>query len=309
VRVYPIYPFAQADQGNIFCLKGETHQAEYLTMRIFTNRTMIMIHARRDTIQEKVIVDFVNRHFKYKVQGESGIFIHHCNDESNSKNRFFHWLYWNYQQMHGKDPRDLRAEIESKPQRPIKINWIEKANIITNIPISIEVINTIYLKFTFRHDNATAYMHNFLRGYFRTHIISHSGDRDHYLVKVDNEAVKEKLLTLLKRNRIMQYYVSFTYNQQQISQLIAANNPFVPQNENEQSKINKAYKLLKVSQEEELSEIKKRYKKLLYKYHPDRVFNQGQELIDKYTMTFQSIQSAFETIQADKNAQTILRAS
>jgi len=278
-------------------------------MRIFANRNVIQIHARRDSIEEKVIVDFVNRHFKYKVQGESGIFIHHCNEELNSKKRFFHWLYWSYQQMHGKDPRDLREEIESKPQRPIKINWIEKANIITNIPITIDVINNIYLKFTFRQDNVTGHMHNFLRGYFRTHIISHAADRDHYLVKVDNEAVKEKCLTLLKRTRIMQYYVSFTYNQQQISQLLAANNPFIPQNESEQSKIDKAYKLLKVSPEEELSEIKKRCKKLLYKYHPDRVYNQGQELIDKYTMTFQSIQSAFETIQADRNAQTTLRAS
>lgn len=278
-------------------------------MRIFANGNMILVHARRDSIQEKVIVDFVNRHFKYKVQSESSIFIHHCNDELNSKKRFFHWLYWSYQQMHGKDARDLREEIESKPQRPIKINWIDKANIISNIPISIEVINKIYLKFTFKQETATTYMHNFLRGYFRTHVISHNGERDHYLIKVDNEAVKEKLLTLLKRTRIMQYYVSFTYNQLQISQLLAANNHFIPQKESERSKIDKAYKLLKVSPEDELSEIKKRCKKLLYKYHPDRVYNQGQEVIDKYTTTFQSIQSAFECIQADKNAQTTLKAS
>lgn len=278
-------------------------------MRIFANRSMILIHARRDSIQEKVIVDFVDRHFKYKVQGESSLFVHHCDDEIKSKDRFFHWLYWHYQQMHGKEPSELRAEIESNPQRPIKINWIEKANIITNIPITIEVINTIYVKFTFRQDSATAHMHNFLRGYFRTHIISNQIDRDQYLIKVDNEDVKEKLSDLLKRTRIMQYYVSFTYNQQQISQLLAANNHFIPQNKGEHAKIEKAYKLLKVTPEDDLSAIKKRYKKLLYKYHPDRVYNQGQELIDKYTMTFQAIQSAFETIEADKSAQTTLRAS
>lgn len=277
-------------------------------MRIFTNRNMILIHARRDTVQEKVIVDFVNRHFKYKVQGESSIFIHHCNDESNIKNRFFHWLYWSYQQMHGKEAIDLRAEIESNPQRPIKINWIERANIITNIAVSIEVINNIYLKFTFKPESSTAYIHNFLRGYFRTHIIS-AGDRDQYLIKVDSEVVKEKLMTLLNRNRIMQYYVSFTYNQQQISQLLASNNHFVPQKESEQAKIEKAYKLLNVSPSDELSEIKKRFKKLLYKYHPDRVYNQGQAIIEKYTLTFQAIQAAFESIEADRNAQSVLRAS
>ncbi|MDO9055006.1 MAG: DnaJ domain-containing protein, partial [Sulfuricurvum sp.] len=79
--------------------------------------------------------------------------------------------------------------------------------------------------------------------------------------------------------------------------------------ESEQIKIDKAYKLLNVSQGEELSEIKKRFKKLLYKYHPDRVYNQGPEVVDKYTLTFQSIQAAFETIQADKSTQTTLRAS
>lgn len=211
--------------------------------------------------------------------------------------------------MHGKEPNDLREEIESQPQRPIKIKWIEKANIIINIPISIEVINKIYVKFAFKQENATTYMHNFLRAYFRTHIISLAGDRDHYLVKVDSEAVKEKLLILLKRTRIMQYHVSFLYNRHHISQLLASNNYFEPQIESEQSKIDKAYKLLKVSPEEDISVIKKRCKKLLHKYHPDRVFNQGQEIIDKYTLTFQSIQAAFETIQTDKNAQTTLKAS
>lgn len=278
-------------------------------MRIFANGNMIQIHARRDSIEEKVILDFVNRHFNYKIQGKSSIFIHHRNEELTSKKKFFYWLYWNYQQMHGKDPRDLREEIESKPHRPIKINWIEKANIITNMPITIDVINKIYLKFTFKQDNAAAYMHNFLRSYFRTHTVSHAGDRDQYLIKVDNEVVKEKLLALLKRTRIMQYYVSFTYNQQQISQLLAANNHFIPQQESEQAKIDKAYKLLNVKPDEELFVIKKTFKKLLYKYHPDRVYNQGQELIDKYTTAFQSIQTAFETIQADRNAQTTLRAS
>lgn len=278
-------------------------------MRIFASRNIIQIDARRDSLEERVIMDFVNRHFKYKVQGKSGIFIHHCNEELMSKKKFFHWLYWNYQQRHGKGSGDLREEIESKPQRPIKINWIEKANVITNIPITIDVINNIYLRFTFRQDNATGYMHNFLRSYFRTHTISHAGDRDHYLVKVDSEAVKEKLLALLKRTRIMEYYVSFTYNQQQISQLLASNNHFIPQKESERSKIEKAYKLLNVSPQEELAAIKKSVKKLLYKYHPDRVYNQGQELIDKYTTAFQSIQTAFECIQADRNAQTELRAS
>lgn len=278
-------------------------------MRIFANRNMILIHARRDTIQEKVIVDFVDRHFKYKVQGESTLFVHHCNEELMSKQRFFHWLYWSYQQMHGKDPCDLREEIESNPKRPIKISWIEKANLLANIPISIEVINNIYIKFIFRHDSATHYMHSFLRGYFRNHIISNASDRDHYLVKVDSEDVKEKLITLLKRTRIMQYYVSFSYNQQHISQLLASNNHFIPQQETDRSKLEKAYKLLKVSPNDELSMIKKRYKKFLHKYHPDRVYNQGQEVIDKYTTVFQSIQSAFETIQSERNAQTELRAS
>ena len=280
-----------------------------ISMRIFTNQNMILIHARRDTVHEKVIVDFVNRHFKYKIQGESSIFIHHCNDELNSKNRFFHWLYWSYQQMHGKDPQELRKEIESKPHRPIKINWIEKANIITNVAILVEVINTIYVKFSLRNEGSGNYMHNFLRGYFRNHIISNASDRDHYLVKVDSEVVKEKLIALLKRTRIMQYYVNFTYNQQHISQLLASNNHFTPQQESDRSKLDKAYKLLKASPEEELSVIKKRFKKLLYKYHPDRVYNQGQEMIDKYTMTFQLIQGAFECIEADRNAQTALRAS
>ncbi len=279
-------------------------------MRIFTNRNMIQIHAKRDSIQEKVIVDFVDRHFKYKVQGGSSTFIHHCNDEINSKKRFFNWLYWSYQQTYGRDPRDLKAEIESKPHRPIMIKWIEQANIIPKMQISIDVINAVYLKFSFHQDHTGSSMHHFLRGYFRTHVISHSQwDRDQYLVKVDNEAVKEKLSTLLKRTRIMQYHVNFIYNQQHISQLLAVNNDFIPQKESEQAKLDKAYTLLKVSPADELAIIKKRVKKLLYQYHPDRVYNEGKAIVDKYTLTFQAIQEAFACIEEERKTQTTLKAS
>lgn len=277
-------------------------------MRIFANKTMILIHARRDTVHERVIMDFVNRHFKYKVQNQSNIFIHHRQEEMSSKQKFFNWLYWSHQQTHGKDAASLREEIESKPHRPIMIKWIDTANIISNISISIEVIHKVYLKFTVQQDHAAPHMHNFLRSYFRTHTISYEGDRDKYLIKVDTEGVKEKLLALLNRTRIMQYYVNFSYNNHQISQLLAANNPYIPQKESEQAKIDKAYKFLNVSPNDELSVIKKSVKKLLYKYHPDRVYNQGQAIVDKYTITFQSIQQAFEYIQADKT-QTELRAS
>ena len=68
------------------------------------------------------------------------------------------------------------------------------------------------------------------------------------------------------------------------------------------SKLDLAYKLLDVSKTDTDAEVKKAYKRLMLKYHPDRLASQGltPEMIKLYTEKAKDIQEAFDLIKQDR---------
>jgi len=62
-----------------------------------------------------------------------------------------------------------------------------------------------------------------------------------------------------------------------------------------------AYKVLGISKEAEVAEIKKAYRELVKKYHPDKVITDDQALKAGAEEKFKQVQKAYETIQKERN--------
>ena len=64
----------------------------------------------------------------------------------------------------------------------------------------------------------------------------------------------------------------------------------------------KAYSVLGANRDETMSEIKKRYRKLVKEHHPDIIRGQGasQSIIDEATAKLQEINEAYEIVKKDK---------
>jgi len=62
-----------------------------------------------------------------------------------------------------------------------------------------------------------------------------------------------------------------------------------------------SYKILEIDKSATNSEIKKAYRKMAKKYHPDRIQNISEEHMTSVKEKFQKIQEAYEKIKAEKN--------
>ena len=63
---------------------------------------------------------------------------------------------------------------------------------------------------------------------------------------------------------------------------------------------NTAYKILGIQETATEEEIKKAYRKLAVKYHPDKVQHLGKEFQSGAKEKFQRIQEAYETIKKER---------
>lgn len=78
---------------------------------------------------------------------------------------------------------------------------------------------------------------------------------------------------------------------------------YAQQNNNKEVSLQKAYDILGVDPSDDMSTIKKRYRKLVKENHPDIITGQGasQSIIDAATKKLQEINEAYEIIKKEKS--------
>ena len=65
--------------------------------------------------------------------------------------------------------------------------------------------------------------------------------------------------------------------------------------------IDNAYDILGVSKKSTNDDIKKAYRKMVKKYHPDRLNNVSEDVIEMAKIKFQSVKDAYERVRSERN--------
>lgn len=74
-------------------------------------------------------------------------------------------------------------------------------------------------------------------------------------------------------------------------------------NSSTQSRVKDPYEVLEISRSASFADVKKRYRELVKKYHPDILMGQGESeaVIEKSTKKLQEINEAYESIKRERN--------
>lgn len=264
-------------------------------MRIAIGLKEIVVYVEYESIAFKIIRQYVDKNFTNRLNLTNAIVIFNSEKESFKRDFFLQWLYASYKKENPELMPSFKDNLIRRKHLPIKIKITDKKEVVSSFKLEIKPFkeNIVAMKINIKN----YLLQNYLRISFRKEYIEKSADGHSIFLKIDSSDTKEKLQKLIKRKKVLNYPISFGYDEVWMKGFLSSNDSFVEASED--SFVLKAYEILKSTQEDTMDVIKKRYIELAKKVHPDRFFYDDSKL-KEYTEQFQLVQRAFETIKEER---------
>ncbi|MDR2904908.1 MAG: DnaJ domain-containing protein [Helicobacteraceae bacterium] len=278
----------------------------------------ITLHAREirvlvleGSINHLILKNFIARYFSNVLKLRDALIIMHEERELSQKKYFIQWLYAAYQKKRADiTPKFLKA-LQSAIAFPITVKVISAQKTVQGISVRIKVPQSNHAIFSLSVEPEGSLAVNFFRFRFQPHITRQAGAAEFY---IENSQESLKILTeLLSRDRILAMPVSYVYDKSSIAALFASLNS---QKEREKSyekqkfyriiieednKLREAYKLLGASESFDDAALKRAYREMASRHHPDRAYANGERAVAEMTRKFHAINDAYALIVSSRS--------
>ncbi|NPA56008.1 MAG: DnaJ domain-containing protein [Epsilonproteobacteria bacterium] len=195
-----------------------------------------------------------------------------------------------HKKVHKDDTIAKRIALNYRKDVVIKIKkyFVSASNVLR---ITIRKISSKEFSIEFSKEVKSVY--NYIKGLFLFHILEMYNDK---LIISFNESSKETVYEISKKNSIMGYKVEFVIDEEEFK--MSHRNYSVEGSIKEYlAKIRNALELFRANSIYEFDMIKKEYKRLAKKYHPD-LHRDKPELIKKiYEKKFMKIKESYELLE------------
>jgi len=192
-----------------------------------------------------------------------------------------------------------------------KNNSINFKDLINNLYLPIHIVNADHkyvektIQITLTHLNTNNEIHIKCNEYNHTIIntftklfknsITFTSDNRIFRINIKTKYDLAILKSIIYRKKISGISVLFITHNLNFSKLHS--DDILSEEKMYEQKLIKSYKILGITEKNTNKEIKNNYRKMLRKYHPDKVSFRDDETVKLYTKRFQVIQEAYSLVQ------------
>jgi len=254
-------------------------------MKLSINRDAIVFNISQEHIHYKTLEHFIRRNFSTVLRTENSMTVLHSIKEQTKRNYMLKWIkniVKNSTTIH---------KLEMYDNFPIKIEYKTNYVPVHYLNITIRLLQNRRLLFIFEEENKKI-INKFIDFFSDANAkVIYQGKA--VLIEITTQANLHKLKQILSLRTIQNSSVQFVYTKSQMHQFLKN----LTEKNDTQKILMESYTLLGTTKNSDMTQIKKNYKQLLKKYHPDRVFAKNQNSVNLYTQKFQQVQNAYDTIQ------------
>ena len=244
-------------------------------MQIFLGHSNISIKIVSLCDRVDNITNYISLNIKNAVIDNNTITI--PNSDKNCHHRIFllKWIYYYYVKRTKHHIPKLKETLILQNHKKITIHLPKR--VITKVYLDISYDNRIDIKI----EPMDIKVYHFISEHFKDSFIKRCSSMQ---IKIDNNTDKKRMEEFLKLGEEVGFVNIF--DKDKIYKVL-----------NYDDKILQALRLFGLDNYKDKSILKRRYKELVFVYHPDRVANKDTNTINKYTRKFQHIQQAYETLK------------
>jgi len=244
--------------------------------------TVIKINSKATNIE--FIQHFISSYFANVVFENNYILIPEFAGNYHYRTFLLKWLYTLYAKKTNNYIPELKKVLIDRQYKAIKI--VFKTKILYKITYKIVKNETILININPKNDKITAT----LKDYFKIQSTTLSTPLH---VKIDTKNTRELFEYLIHSDDIITIPHMHIFDKKKIEKFLENNRV----KETQESFINEAYFVLGLTPNDDKEIVKKHYRLLARKYHPDMADSKDDKTIALCTKKFQNIQRAYEVLK------------
>ncbi len=279
-------------------------------MQISYSNNLIAVTIQEDSKTFYFLQNLINKNFKKRIGKKEKTIIFKQNEEEIQRKYFLKLISKIYKRknLHAKN-KELE-KIKNSYNSNIKLSLL-KANQISqciDIDVKIDDNYVVLLHFTTDYSILIAYLKN----YFKNHLVSYRRKTRIMTIYPNSSKTIELLENLLSQSELLGSYIKFNYNKKEYEEYKLVLNE--KQNRKKRyfalfSLLEEYYAILGCQKLDTFETIRKKYLKLVKRYHPDKLDQIDLTLNTHYREKFLDIQYAYEMLKVhyvhEKNIITI----
>ena len=252
------------------------------------HETIIKINSKSMNIE--YIQHYITTHFKSRTISANNIKIPTSTANLYHRTFLLKWFYALYAKKNGPLP-ELKESLIQRYYKAIKVVLPQK--IVHTLHYKVINANTLHLTITPQNVKIALKVKNFLQIPIKT-------SATYLELNIETQNEKKRLQEFLQTNEIISVPHKHIFNKWEINRFLHATSEEEKSNENRTSPLANAYMILQMNPTNDVKSIKKQYKNLAKKLHPDRVKEQDEELIALHTKKFQELLECYEIILTEQ---------
>jgi hypothetical protein len=260
-------------------------------VRVVLRNNAIFVQGGSKTLEEPWMEEFFDHHIHNTLFLDNGVLVLNNEGSAEQKEEFLDTLSDRYTTANELTSPFYRRSLRKCRSAAVRIEIpYRKAE---KVDIELFAFGPNRVKLTFLTPNR--WIMRYLKQQLSSLVTSHTSNQIY--IDVSTIASKARLEKALNRREVLHYVINYKYDEEFMSKLYGNYKGWGHSND-EIDKMISYHAIFDLPVGSKLEDLKKRYRQLAKRYHPDRVNSKSPEIINKYTEKFKLLQEAYGALQA-----------
>ncbi|MFA5216999.1 J domain-containing protein [Sulfuricurvum sp.] len=260
-------------------------------MRVVLRNNAIFVQGSSNTLEESWMDEFFDHHIHNTLFLDNGVLVLNNEASSDKKEAFLDSLSDCYTRVNDLSSPFYRRSLKRCKTAAVRIEVPYRKS--ETVDIELYALSPSRVKFTILSSNR--WIMRYLKQQLSTLVVSSTISTID--IDVSTPQAKMRLEKTLNRRDVLHFSINYKFDDDFMSRLYSNYRGWVFGND-AINKMMRYHAIFEIPVGASSDDLKKRYRELAKRYHPDRVQTKGPKIVNKYTQRFQLLQEAYDALKA-----------